>query len=433
MLVCAPALAIMLTAPGHAASAGPAGTFDVEQATRAWLATLHGAARARSDAYFDGRIVVDLAGGLLGVVVCWLIVRLRLLVWLRTRMERGGWRPWTVILACAALFLLAQAALMAPFTVYADFWRERQFGLMNQTFAGWLGDQAITTALGVVVGSVVLLAIMAVIRAAPRRWWLLGAGLMGVVFLAAAMVFPVFVAPLFNTYTELPDGPVRARIVAMARAHGVPAQHVYLADESRQSDRISANVSGLGPTVRITLNDNLLRQAGPPEVAAVMGHELGHYVLHHQVLSVAAFSALTAVLLWLIARIQPALIRARARRWGLRDSADPAAIPVLVGVYAALALLATPVQNAIVRSSENAADGFGLDAAREPDGFAATAMRLSRYRKIDPPAWEEVLFFDHPSGATRVRRAMQWKKDHVPGATAIVPPPLPDDGPYPAP
>ena len=94
-----------------------------------------------------------------------------------------------------------------------------------------------------------------------------------------------------------------------------------------------------------------------------------------------------------------------------------------------LGLLATPLTNSLIRLDESEADAFGLDAAREPDGFAGAAMKLSAYRKIAPGPLEEVLFFDHPSGQTRVRMAMQWKKDHVPGATELTPPPLPEPKP----
>lgn len=418
--------ALVLSAvPGLARAAG----FDVEHATQAYLHTLQGAARARSDAYFDGGIWVEFIEGLIAVIACWAIVRLRLLAGLRTRMERRGWRPWVIILACASVFLLASTVLTLPWTIWAHYWREKNYGLMNQTFGSWAGEQAISLLLTMVIGSVVLLAIMVLIRRFPKRWWLLGTGVIAGFMLLGTMLYPVYIAPLFNTYTELPQGPVRDRIVAMARANHVPAEHIYLADESRQSDRISANVSGMGPTVRISLNDNLLNRASVPEVAAVMGHELGHYVLHHLWWALLGLTVLTAMMLWAMARIVPALIRRGGRTWGLRDSGDPAAIPVIMGAYTFLSLLLIPATNAITRIEESQADAFGLDTAREPDGFAAIAMQLSQYRKIQPSALQEALFYDHPSGATRVRMAMQWKRDHVANPVEVTPPPLAASGP----
>ncbi len=105
----------------------------------------------------------------------------------------------------------------------------------------------------------------------------------------------------------------------------------------------------------------------------------------------------------------------------MRDVADPAVTPLLALMAAVAGLGLTPIENSIGRTEEVEADVFGLNAAREPDGFAKVAMRLSEYRKIEPGRFEEFFFFDHPSGANRVRMAMQWKKDHVPGATMVKP------------
>jgi len=77
--------------------------------------------------------------------------------------------------------------------------------------------------------------------------------------------------------------------------------------------------------------------------------------------------------------------------------------------------LATPVQNNISRITELEADYFGLNAAREPDAFASVTMKLSEYRKISPGYWEEIIFYDHPSGKTRIFNAMRWKAENLPG------------------
>ena len=76
-------------------------------------------------------------------------------------------------------------------------------------------------------------------------------------------------------------------------------------------------------------------------------------------------------------------------------------------------MLATPLTNSIIRTNEAEADIFGLNAAREPDGFATTALKLSEYRKLDPTPWEEFVFYDHPSGRSRIFMAMRWKAEHL--------------------
>ncbi|GEO00257.1 hypothetical protein NSE01_20890 [Novosphingobium sediminis] len=403
-----------------------AAAFDVDHAAQLWLNTLSGPAKARSDAYFEGGEWLALWNALFSVGICWFLLRIRLLPAVRDGMHRRGWRPWLGVLACALVFIMADSLLSLPWAIYEGYWREKQYGLLNQSLGAWLGDQAIGLALSAVFGSVLLLVIYAVIRKYPKRWWLIGTGVVGLAITFLVLITPVFIVPLFNTSSELPNGPVRERVVAMAKANGVPAEHIYLVDESRQSDRISANVSGIGPTIRISLNDNLLKKTSVAETAAVMGHELGHYVLGHVWRMIVVLTLLMGLLLWLASRIAPALIRYGRESWGVRGLADPASLPVLAGLLSVLSLLATPVTNTLIRVDESEADAFGLDAAREPDGFAATAMKLSAYRKIEPGPLEEMLFFDHPSGKTRVTMAMQWKKDHVPNAVEVVPSPLPD-------
>jgi len=331
-----------------------------------------------------------------------------------------------VMLSVAALFLVSLMLLELPWSIYVDFLRERRFGLMNLGFGGWLEEQGIVALLTVLVGAPVLTVINVVIRGFPGHWWLVGAGVVGVLVAVGSLITPVFIMPLFNTYGELPAGPLRDRIVAMAGANHIPTDHITVFDASRQSDRISANVAGVGPTVRISLTDNLVKRTSVAEAAAVVGHEMGHYVLGHVWRGIAFMTLLSAAQFWLLARWGPGVIAQGGWRRGVRGLDDPAALPVLVGLFTALSLLFLPLTNAFVRFDESQADAFGLEAAREPDGFALAAMQLSNYRKISPPALEEALFYDHPSGRTRVHRAMQWKKDHVPGAREVVPPPLPD-------
>ena len=153
-----------------------------------------------------------------------------------------------------------------------------------------------------------------------------------------------------------------------------------------------------------------------------MGHELGHYVLGHSWRNIIAISLLFGFGLFLVARFAPRLINRYRERWGATDSADPAALPVFSLLLTLFFLLATPALNTLIRVSESEADRFGLEAAREPDGFARVAMRLSEYRKIEPGPIEETLFFDHPSGMTRVRMSMQWKQDNLDNPQIVRPP-----------
>lgn len=151
-----------------------------------------------------------------------------------------------------------------------------------------------------------------------------------------------------------------------------------------------------------------------PEIRAVMGHEMGHYKLHHGLWLTLGFTLSLGVGYWVINRAFGRIQRRHGERWGVRDLADPAGLPLAFAIFAVVLYLLTPATNSMIRTAENQADAFGLDVAKEPHGFASVAMRLSSYRKLEPAALEELIFFDHPSGRARVERAMRWVADHPP-------------------
>ena len=385
--------------------------FDPELATQSYMATLKGAARAKSDAYFEGGYWLILWDFLVTVVANLIVLRLGWAAGL-SRWARSKAGPALAALLFAVPYILLVTLITAPFTIYTEFVREHAYGLSNQSFGEWAGEAAIAVAINTVLAGLLWMGVHAVIRRWPRGWWAGGTVLTVLVAMATITLAPLYIEPLFNTYTPLPDGPVKTEVLKMARANGVPADNVYLVDASRQSDRISANVAGLFGTTRIALNDNLLKQ-DINEIKAVMAHELGHYVLNHVWKLLIVFTLLTAISFGIIGLAAPWLLARHGPGWGITGMADPAVLPVLVIIFAVPSLLSTPIGSSVIRVNEQEADMFGLNTARAPDGFARIAMKLSQYRKIEPGPWEEIIFFDHPSGHTRVSNAMRWKAEHL--------------------
>ena len=388
-------------------------TFDPVAATDAYLATIPADAKAKSDAYFEGGYWIQLWGFLITVAVMLLVLRLGWSRRMRERAERVTGMRWIHVFLYFALFTLLTTILTLPWTLYTEFFREHQYGLSNQTFMAWASDSLKGLGLNVVLGGLAVAGLYAVVRKLPRTWPIWGS-LVAVAFIVfSALIAPIYIVPMFNTVSRLEDPAVRDPILSMARSNDIDAQNVYVVDASRQTKRISANVSGIFGTERITLNDNLLNRTSLPEIKAVMGHEMGHYVLNHVyeflayalILVVAAFTILQAAFSWATQRWGAA--------WGIRDIADPAGLPLVMLIMAAFFFLITPVTNSIVRTNEAEADAFGLNVAREPDGFAQVALRLSEYRKLDPGPMEEMIFFDHPSGRTRVYKSMVWKAEEL--------------------
>jgi len=227
------------------------------------------------------------------------------------------------------------------------------------------------------------------------------------------VIWPVFIAPLYNHYSPLPDSPLKAQILSLARANDVPAANVFLVDASRQSTRVSANVSGFLGTARISLNDNLLKQGTPDEVLAVMGHEMGHYVMGHVIRGIL-MDGLVIILGFGFANWGYLLaLDFFGGQWQVRKVSEVAGLPLLAAMASLYFFLATPLTNSITRTAEYQADLFGLNAVRKPDAFASVMLKLSSYRKLEPGKWEEILFYDHPSGRTRIETAMRWKKEHI--------------------
>lgn len=387
--------------------------FDVEAATQAYMATLSGAARAKSDAYFEGGYWLLLWGFLVTVAINLLFLAIGWSARLSAWAGRRARRPFLRSLLWAAPYVLVTWVLTLPWTIYTRFVREHQYDLATQTFGPWFAEQLIGLAIATIVTSLAIAGLLALVRHFGDRWWGIGAGVT-VAFLAFMLLLaPVLVDPLFNRYAPMAPGELRDQILSMARANGVPADNVYVVDASRQTTRMSANVAGLGPTIRIALNDNLLKGATPPEVRSVMGHELGHYVLTQSLPLLLGFGLIILFGYLAVARLVPVLLRRCGARWRVERIDDPAVIPAAAIVLAVYFLLATPVINSLVRVHEQAADVFGLNVARAPDGFARIAMKLSIYRKIEPAPWEELIFYDHPSGRARVETAMRWKAEHL--------------------
>ncbi len=281
--------------------------------------------------------------------------------------------------------------------------------MATQTFGPWMGDEFKGFLVSLVLGAVAVVILFAIVRRLARTWWIWGAAATLILVTIVIAIAPVYLVPIFNKVQRLNDPKVTVPILRMAHANGIPANDVYEIDASRQTTRMSANVSGFGSTMRITLNDNLLRRGSPEEIQAVMGHEMGHYVLNHisnsilflAIIDVLSFVYLFFGLRWALARW--------GDRWQIHEVGDPAVLPLVMLLAGILFFVLTPVMNTQTRTQEKEADMFGLNASRQPDGFAQAAIHLGEYRKMRPGKLEEFIFFDHPSGYNRIHSAMVWK------------------------
>ena len=387
--------------------------FDATVATNAYLAQIPPDKTARSDAYFEGGYWMILWDFLYGAVVALLLLNLRWSARMRDLAERfTRFKPVQTFVYWLQ-YLVLTTILVFPLTVYEDYFREHKYGLATQTFGPWMGDQMKSLGVGLVLGGLLAMLLFGVVRRLPRTWWIWGAVVTAVFFIFTVLISPVYIVPIFNKVTRLDDPKIVDPILSMARANGIPAKDVYEIDASRQTTRISANVSGFANTMRITLNDNLLRRGSPEEIQAVMGHEMGHYVMHHiyngimflAIMIVLAFVYLRWALDWALQRW--------GEKWQIRGVGDTAVLPLVVLLAAIFGFVVTPVMNTFTRTQEYEADMYGLNTSRQPDGEAQADIHLGEYRKMNPGPIEEVIFFDHPSGRNRIYAAMRWKAENL--------------------
>src|SRR3989454_7797523 len=400
--------------------------FDPAAATQAWLATVPRDKREKSDAYFEGGYWLILWNFLLAAAISIFLLASRISARMRDFAERAArFKPLQVTFYAIPYFLLVYV-LSFPLNLYENFYREHQYGFATQSFVPWFREQLIGLGLTLVGGTIALIVLYAVFRRAPRTWCLWGTVVM-IIFLAVLVfIAPVYIEPLFNTYKPITNSEIRDPILAMARANEIPVKQVFEVDASRQTTRISANVSGLLGTTRIALNDNLLKQCSLPEIRAVMAHEMGHYVLNHGAKLTIYFGIMALFGFGIASVAFDWALRRWGQRWDVRGIADPAGFPLLVLIFATFAFLMTPVLNSITRVTEREADQFGINTSREPDGEAKVALKLGAYRKLDPTPLEEFIFFDHPSGRARIQMAMDWKAAHLPCGNLDAPEPATD-------
>jgi STE24 endopeptidase len=387
--------------------------FDATAATNAYLAQIPPDKTARSDAYFEGGYWMILWDFLYGVVVALLLLNLRWSARMRDLSERvTRFKPVHTFVYWLQ-YLILTTILVFPLTVYEEYFREHKYGLATQTFGPWMGDQMKELGVNLVLGGLLAMLLFGVVRRLPRTWWIWGAAVTIVFLTFIALINPVYIVPIFNKVTRLNDPKIVDPILSMARANGIPAKDVYEIDASKQTTRMSANVSGFANTMRITLNDNLLRRGSPEEIQAVMGHEMGHYVMNHvyklimffSIVIVLAFAYLRWSLDWTLQRW--------GEKWQIRGVGDTAVLPLVVLLAAIFGFVTTPVFNTFIRTQEHEADMYGLNTSRQPDGFAQAAIHLGEYRKMNPGPIEEWIFFDHPSGRNRIYDAMRWKAENL--------------------
>ncbi len=349
--------------------------------------------------------ILYFSGFAYGIVELLLLLFLGISARLRDAAAGISKRPYVVAILYVILFTILSAILDFPLSYYGGYVVPHQFNLTHQTFAAWLGDEAKALAVGLVFSVIVIPPALLLIRRFKRWWLVLSVAAIPLTVLLIVIV-PVVVDPVFNKFEPLKNQILKQKLLTEAARAGIEGSRVYQVDKSRQTTEMNAYVTGLGPTNRIVMWDTLLAKLNDDEILAVMGHEMGHYVLHHLWKGTAAAILGTFVILFFAQRIY---------EWGLPrwqlTSGDSASLPWLLVIISTISFLGSPIENGISRYMEHQADVFGLELTHLNEAMASSFVKFAEDSKVNPQPHPFIEFwrYSHPSLARRIDFVLHYK------------------------
>lgn len=336
----------------------------------------------------------------------------------------GRWGWFVTVALFVPLYMLLVALIDLPLVFYQGYVRLHAYGLSNQTLAKWARDHFLALAVDAGVGVLVGWGVYALLRRAPRRWWLWTA-LGSIPFLLLGMlVMPIWIDPLFNDFGPMKDKGLERSILNLAEKAGIASGRVFEVNKSEDTKAVNAYVTGFLGSKRIVLWDTLLAKLNEREVLFVMAHEMGHYVLGHVVRSILLSFVVTLIGLYFVNRTAHALIDRFRARLGFADLADVASVPLILTLLHVATLFLMPVAMAYSRYQEHEADRFALDLTRMKHSGATAFVKLQQENLGNPrPGWVYRTFrASHPSIGERIDFCNAYRPAPPTPATPTTPP-----------
>lgn len=318
-------------------------------------------------------------------------------------LDIGNWA--LELLVIFAGFIVVFAVVDLPVSIWTEFVHEKKWGFSTQTPGRYAGDFFKSLVLGTLIQGPLVLALWWLMRTTDL-WWVLGWAVFFGFSVLLAMIYPIVIMPMFNKFVPLEDQSLSARLRDLAEGVGMKVAGVQVMDASKRTKKDNAFFAGLGRTRRVVVYDNLLAQPHAV-IASVVGHELGHWRRRH-VARLIALGTITSFLLFLAIRLvaawEPAL------EWAGVDAVqDPASLPLVLLVFAAVSSLTGLVQSWVSRAFERQADLDALEITGDYDAFVETEHGLSTRNLTDlAPSRLRYVRASHPPPAERLRLGELW-------------------------
>jgi len=317
-------------------------------------------------------------------------------------------------LALLAAFVLISGFMDLPLSLYKTFVQEKRFGFNHMTPKLWLIDLCKSTLLGAAIGLPIAAAILWLMGRAGAYWWAWAWGVWMGFNLLLMVIFPTFIAPLFNQFKPLEDDTLKQRVSELMQRCGFAAKGLFVMDGSRRSAHANAYFTGFGAAKRVVFYDTLLRQLTPGEVEAVLAHELGHFKHRHivqRIVSLFAFSLVGFALLgWLSTQTWFYTGLGALPSMGLQTDGTAAPNDALALL---LFMLATPVFTQFIsplfsqlsRKHEFQADAYAAAQTQAAD-LSSALLKLyeDNASTLTPDPVYVKFYYSHPPASERLAR-----------------------------
>jgi STE24 endopeptidase len=369
-----------------------------------FAATIPLAAHQKAADYTVAKARTGMLDVLIGALLLLLLTLGGLIDWLHLAwaqgLEPGGLWHGTAMITTAAVLL---AVIDLPLALYRTFVIEARYGFNRMTPRLFVMDLMKQALLAAALGIPLLLLVLWLMQKMGGLWWLyVWLAWMGFNLLVL-LAFPTFIAPLFNRFSKLEDPGLAGRIESLLKRCGFRASGLYVMDGSKRSSHGNAYFTGFGAAKRIVFFDTLLSRLAPPEVEAVLAHELGHYRLHHVWKRIALLFAASLGLLWLLGQLI-------GERWfyeglGVSHPSTAAALLLFMLAMPVFSFFLQPVSSLYSRRHEFEADQY---AARHADSSDLVKALVKLYQDnaatLTPDPVHSAFYDSHPPAATRIAR-----------------------------
>jgi STE24 endopeptidase len=355
----------------------------------------------RSRAYTLANARFALVQGTYGAALTLAILFSGLLPWLDGALGRGGLDGAHRFVAFLVALSVVLAVASIPLSLFHTFVLEARFGFNRTTFRLWVVDRLKSLAVQAVLGVPLLYATYAFMRFTGGYWWLWLFAFYVAVQVVLLWLYPTLIAPLFNRFTPLPEGPLRDRLEALARDAGFRNRGLFVMDASRRSGHSNAYFTGLFRP-RIVLFDTLVERMSVDEAASVLAHEIGHYRRRHVHRRLVLSLAASLLGLYVLSRLVPWPPLHDA--FGFEEPSLHAALALLSLGGGAFLFWLSPLASRLSRRHEYEADRYAVSLARAPEALKSALLRLNgeNLSNLHPHPWYSAWHYSHPALVERL-------------------------------